>query len=146
MKLNKLLLTGALAIILTGCAALAPTANPLVVRAQQTQAIGYTTIKSFVTLEHNNEAFVKANIPAMHTYAEWLRAPQVINATNVYPRGIAFFKSLDAIVVQYKKGTADSNQVVNVLATVETAVNQAQWYISSMGASTLTNQANQLEK
>lgn len=128
-----------LSVALAGCAMLSPTADPIVVRAQQSETVGYATLHTFVTIEKMNGEFYKSNAPAMHAYAEWLRAPQVINGTNVYPRGIAFMMSLGAVLAQYKVHKVDSNQVVNVLATVETAINQAQWYISSTGAMSLTN-------
>lgn len=125
--------------LLTGCAALAPGADPIVVRAQQSESVGYATIDTFLKIDNSNRAFFISNVPALHIYAEWLRAPQVYNSTNVYPRGVAYLMSLDSIVQQYKAGTATSNQVINVLSTVETAINQAQFYIANTSASATTN-------
>lgn len=138
--MKKYLIITCCSLLLAGCAALAPGADPIVVRAQQTETVGYATLDTFLKVDNANRSLFATNAPALHQYAEWLRAPQVVNGTNVYPRGIAFMLSLDTIVQQYQKGLANSNQVANVLATAETAITQAQWYISSMGATSLTNQ------
>jgi hypothetical protein len=126
-------------ILLTGCASVSTGSDPIVVRAQQTESVGYATIDTFLAIDNANRAFFMSNAPAFHSYAEWLRAPQIVNSTNVYPRGIAFMLSLDSVVQQYQAGTVNSNQVANVLATAETAITQAQYYIASASAGALTN-------
>lgn len=126
-------------VLLAGCAALSPGADPIVVRAQQSESVGYATIDTFLKIDNANRGFFVTNAPALHNYAEWLRQPQIVNGTNVYPRGIAYFMSLDNIVVQYQQGLVNSNQVANVLANVETVINQAQYYIASTSAAVTTN-------
>lgn len=118
-------------ILLTGCAALQKGADPIVVRCEQTLAFSKATLDTFETLDHANREFFKTNAAPMHAFAEFLRAPVVVNQTNLLPRGLAYIFSLEATKEAYKKGKASSNLVATAAAVLETAINQAQFYISA---------------
>jgi len=116
-----------------GCAALDPGANALIVRTEQAEATGYSTLDTFLKIDDADRGFFITNAPAMHQFAESLRQWKVI----IMPDGtvqtnrvwVSYLKSLDAVKVSYKAGTTSSNALAIALATVETAIGQAQQYI-----------------
>lgn len=109
---------------LTGCASLAPGADPLVVRVEQTETGAKATLDLIVNEDDANRAFWLTNAPAFHQFAEKLRAPVSIDGTTL-PFGYAAIRSLDDIKVSYKAGAATSNTVETVLATLQGVLSQA---------------------
>jgi hypothetical protein len=51
----------------------ASTSTSVVVNAEKTLAESKLTIETFLQLEHNHRAFIKKNVPAVHSGAETLR-------------------------------------------------------------------------
>lgn len=144
--LNFVFMLGAvslLLIVLTGC--LAPgaklTGDPIIIRAEQTESIAYSTFDMALKIDDANRDFWKTNAPDLHKFAEYLRQPvPVTNKTipadgrpTTIPRGASFVLSLDTVKLAYKQGKATSNEVVTVLATVESAVTQSQKLIAQSG-------------
>lgn len=126
-----LLLLGVVGIGALGCkTALQPGADAFVVRVEQTETIGYSTLDTFLKIDDSNRGFWRTNLPAMHHFAEYLRVPVTLDVTNSFPRWAGYIYSLDRVKLDYKAGRATSNEVVTVLATAETAVAQAQQFIS----------------
>lgn len=130
------------AVAFTGCVGLKPGADPIIVRAEQTQAIAPATFNAILKLDDSNRALSRSNAPAFHEFCEWLRAPVTITVTNLHPggpqvlgahlpRGLAMVWSLDQTKLAYKHGLATSNTVVGVLATVESALAQAQQHYAA---------------
>lgn len=127
------LLLAALALGLTACktqGGYTDSRDPFVIRVEQTETIGYSTLDTFLRLDNANRGFWRTNLPPLHRFAEYLRQPVVLDVTNRFPRWAGYIYSLDLVKLNYKAGRATSNDVVTVLATVETAIGQAQQYIS----------------
>lgn len=125
-----------LSLILTiiGCAHLSPGADPLVVRAEQLQVAGQGTLDMVVHVEASAPAFWKTNVPGFYNFAEWLKAPQVVTATNTtitLPRGLALFWSLDQTKLAYKSGGGSSNVLQAAVESVSAAVSQAETWLAN---------------
>ena len=129
---TSFLLVGFLAV--SGCAALQKGSDPLVVRAEQTQSIAYSAFETAMLVDNANRTFWKTNTPAFHLWCENMREPIVFNGTNIFPRGIAILKTLDDVKLSYKAGYSGTNALMTALAVVETAMRDAEQFISS-GAS-----------
>lgn len=62
-----------LAMFLGACATINPLADPVLVNAERTTSLAYTTFDSFFALERQQEVWIKANAPEVHTFANNLR-------------------------------------------------------------------------
>jgi hypothetical protein len=116
-----------------GCAALAPGADPLVVRVEQAESTGKAVLDLVVHVESANFTFYQSNAPGFVTFAEWLKVPQSVpaGATNgTLPRGLALVWSLDQTKMAYKQGLATSNVLTTALGTFAAAVNQASAWLT----------------
>ncbi len=51
-----------------------PGKDPILVNAQKTTAIAVDAISTFLKIERDNQVWVKAHAPQIHTYANYLRA------------------------------------------------------------------------
>lgn len=120
-----------IAALITGCASLQKGADPVIVRAEQTQTIAYGTFDTFLKIDAADRGFFRTNVPAMHEFAESLRKWVVLDAQS-NRQWVAYCQSLDRVKLAYKAGTATSNQVLTVLATVETALAESQQYLSQV--------------
>lgn len=119
-------------VLLIGCVQIAPGNRAVIVRAEQSLAIGNATLDSAVHIDDANRSFWKTNLPAFHQFCESLRAPVLMYPlTNIYPRGVAIIKSCDAVKETYKRSNAtnDYTRLISALATVETATSEAQKFI-----------------
>lgn len=123
-----------LTLAVSGCSAIKAGNDPFVVRVEQSQKIGFTTVDTFLKIDDANRGFFRTNAAPAHAFAESLRQWRV---DRIPPDGhletnrvwVSYFKSLDRIKLAYKAHTASSNDVVQVLATVETTVAEAQRYL-----------------
>lgn len=61
------------ALLFTGCANVDPGADPVVVNAERSIAVSKDIVHAFVTVDHENRAWFKANAPDVHDAAETLR-------------------------------------------------------------------------
>jgi hypothetical protein len=107
------------AAFIAGCSTIAPGADPLIVRTEQTETFATNTFNTFLTLEWENQAFVLANAPYIHTFAESLRQP-VMDGNKPIRQCYYWVLLLDRAKVAYQAGTGSSNQVLNALSAVET--------------------------
>lgn len=129
-KKTLLSLSLALALLAGGCAMLSPKANPLIVRTEQTQTIALSTFDAVLHLDDSNRPFWTTNAPPFHRFCEWLRQPVVLNSTNTLPRGAAILWSVDQAKLTYQKTASGQDQLTAALATLETALSQAQAYLT----------------
>lgn len=119
-----------LAMLLNGCASIRPGNDPLIVRAEQTETIAIGAFDLVVNLDNANRPFWRTNIPAFHQFAEWLRAPQVVNQTNTLPRGAAMIWSVNSVKQDYKVNRAQSNLLITAIATLQSAIGQANGWLN----------------
>lgn len=129
MKMKSYLFIVAIAAAVTifsACAHLDPSADPLVVNAERLEAVATSAFDSAVNLDNSNRPFWQTNAPAFHAFAEWLRAPVVIEQQGAFPRGLAMVKLVDDAKLTYKANRAQSNILLNAVADLQTAVIQAQ--------------------
>lgn len=102
-------------VVLTGCEAVAPHNDALVVRAEQTAAQAFAVTDAFLAWEKANPTSAE-----VHQFAEGLRkqAPSTLRA-------------LRACTKAYKNGRTDDNRVTleTVLAVVERMVREAQQFL-----------------
>lgn len=109
-------------------------ADPFVVRVEQTQTIATATLDTFLKVDDSNRLFFRTNAAAAHQFAEGLRQWRVdkvppdnhLETNRVW---VSYLKSLNRVKIAYKAHTASSNEVVTVLATVESALSEAQGYL-----------------
>jgi len=122
----------ALSLLLSGCAHLDKGADPIVVRAEQSESVAKATFDTFLQIDNSNRAFFTTNAPPLHAFAEYLRAPVTIpsGGTNLsLPRGLSFVASLDSVKLAYQHGSATSNALATAIAVIEVSVSQAQAFI-----------------
>jgi len=127
-------ITGAIAglafVIIQGCATLSPTADPFVVRVEQTQTTASSTFDLVLNVDNANRAFWVTNAPAFHQFCEWLRTPQTYQTLPV-PRVVAIQLNVDDLKRSYitSKTTGTSNALWSAWSVMDTAVGQASsWY------------------
>jgi hypothetical protein len=118
------------ALFFMGCAHLAPGADPVVVRVEQTETIAKTTFDQVLSIDNSQRAFYATNAPGFHNFCEWLRQPQTAEGTNTLPRCTAMLVSLDDVKLDYKAAHVSSNAVFTVLQTVTGAMAQANEWLA----------------
>jgi hypothetical protein len=116
-----------------GCASILPGHDPVVVRAEQSLQIAFTTFDTFLKLEHDNKARVKEKVPEVHKFAEWLREPVQFEGKSV-PRGVSIIQSANNVKTAYKRNRTEANKanLVTALAAVESAVREAQKHLTQI--------------
>ena len=131
-KIAPLLALMAVSLYFVGCAAIQPGNDPLIVNVERTETIAKGTFDDVLGIDNANRAFFRTNAPAFHNFCEWLRAPQTVpdetstnGALSTLPRCSAMLVSLDEVKLAYKNSRASSNEVFTALATVQSAMNQA---------------------
>ncbi len=129
--IKNILCAALLVVALAGCVNLQKGADPIVVRAEQSETVATATFDTFLKIDNGNREFFRTNFPPMHAFAEYLRSPVFLNGTNVLPRGLAFVSSLEAVKESYKHGAANSNVLATAIAVLESSVLQAQIYVAS---------------
>lgn len=127
LTLGALLLCGAL--VNSGCVALQPGADPLVVRAEQAQTMAEGTFDLIINLDHLDRGFWRTNAPAFHGFVEQLRFKvpvyNVAGRTNL-PRYIAAQWQLDRAKLDYvaARNYATSNTLAAALASLQALSDQ----------------------
>jgi hypothetical protein len=111
--------------ILSACSTLQPGNDPVVVRAEQTQTISKDTLDAFVTYERNNDSTLRALNPAIHTYANYVRA-----------HGQQWLRTLQAEKLAYKNNRTAENKanLLTAVAVLQEAVKQIGIYMSQAQA------------
>lgn len=115
---------------IVGCAHLSPTADPLVVRAEQVGTTGDAAFKLALKLDNSNRPFWMTNASDFHAFCEWLRSPVIVEATNKVTRAQGLVIALDDIKRDYKAGRASSNAVITAIFTLQSTAIQAQDWLS----------------
>lgn len=112
-----------LAMLLGACATILPGNDPVLVNAERTTSVAYTTFDSFFALERQQEVYVKANLPEVHKFANSLRA----NA----PRYLAIAR---ATTEAYRLNRDENNKATlnTAIAILQTAISQVQVYTSQI--------------
>lgn len=123
------------ATMLMGCSTVATGADPLVVRAEQTETIAYSTFDTFLKIDDANRAAIIAAAPAVHAFAEQLRQP-VMDGTNQTRQGLLWVIQLDRVKLAYESGGGSSNAVTAAIASVESATSAAALDITIFGSIT----------
>lgn len=123
-------------VVIVGCAAIQPGQDPIVVNVERAQTIAAPTFDLVLETDNANRTFWKQNVPAFHGYCEWLRQRQLAfladgTPTNVQ-RAIAMQLNLDKVKLDYKASKVDSNAVLEVLAALTSAENQANAWLVVM--------------
>ena len=111
-------------LVMVGCASLSSTADPVVVRAEQTLSVGTDALDAFLYLEHTNSAqFVKV-WPQAHAVAESIRlhAPGKIHAVE---SAIESYLSAKKLAVDVKTLGNESSAIQACLADLAVLVAQA---------------------
>ncbi len=108
-----------LAMFLGACATILPGNDPVLVNAERTTSLAYTTFDSFFALERQQEVYVKENIPAVHKFANNLR--------GTAPKYLA---SARAATEAYRLNRdADNKATLNTaVAILQAALDQVQYY------------------
>jgi hypothetical protein len=73
-----------LAAFLSGCATVKEGHEPWVVQSERALTIAKETIRAFVTIEHDNRAWCRENLPRVHDSAEFMRkhAPKALGSAG----------------------------------------------------------------
>lgn len=122
---------GALLLIVPGCAHLAPGADPVIVRVEQTESDARSTFSTLLKVDNQNRSYWATNAPAFHNYCEWLRAPIDLGGTNILPRDLAMIVSLNDVKRLYKSGLVQSNDLAQTQADLIAVVTDAMMWIKS---------------
>ncbi len=112
-------------VVFTGCqqpgTISAQNTDQIILRAEQTAQTARLTFDTFVRLERDNEAALKAVNPAIHTYANYIRT-----------HGLDWVTSLRDATKTFKANRTPENQasLTTILATITNAVSQTNKYIA----------------
>lgn len=117
---------------LAGCASVSPGSDPLVVRAEQSESIGYSVLDTVLIVDNSNRGFFQTNAPGFHQFCERLREPIVMDGTNVTRRWLFYIWSVENAKNAYKAGGGSTNLLVSSLAALETSINQAEQYLTAV--------------
>ncbi len=135
--------------LLTGCAAIAPGSDPVVVRAEQLQTVANASFSLVVRLDNADRPFWRTNAPAFHAFVEHLREPvqmpapatapsallpgaQLLEGRATLPRFIAVQWNLDTAKLEYKaiKSAGSSNALAAAMLTVQVLTQQSSAWLS----------------
>lgn len=113
-------------VALTGCVALQPGADPLVVRTEQALRAGNATFKFVLHVNQNDRGFWAQNAPAFGAFCDWLRTPTMFRSNSV-ARCDAMLLNVNALKHSYQgnKSVYTSNTLYVALATLQAATAQA---------------------
>lgn len=116
----------AIAVLVVGCAALQPGADPLVVRAEQVQTVARSTFDFVLTLDNTDRGFWRTNAPAFHGFCTALREPVPYKGAPM-PRVLYVQLQLDDLKLAYKgaKTITNSNALYTALLVLQELSAQA---------------------
>lgn len=109
---------------LGGCG-VAPGEDPVLVNAERTVAASFAAANGFVVTEKQNEATVKAKLPAVHAAAERLRRD-----------GPKLFRDARVATKAYKAGARDEDVMAALaenVGSVEAWAKFARWALTQIG-------------
>lgn len=126
-----ILLILSIGFLLPGCAHLQPGADPLIVRTEQLQTVATSSFDLVLQTDQLDRGFWSTKAPAFHNFCEWLRQPQSVpGLANPLQRDLAMLWNLDQVKLAYKSSKVSSNALLEAIATVESAANQAAAWIT----------------
>lgn len=129
-KMLVFLLIASLSALTPGCASkVLPGNDPVIVRAQQTRAMAFDVIDSYLQLEYRNHEYLKLVSPDFGRLANRLIAGNK-----------QWFKSFDAVLSAYKSSRAevDKSKVISAAAVLETALLETQACLAQAAAEGVT--------
>jgi uncharacterized lipoprotein len=125
MKTNRSLVALCLTVILVaGCATVAPTADPVLVRAQQSYATAVNTCDLLFNIELDNRTLIESKLPGTHATVDKIKTqaktylPKLLSAIDTYAAA---------------KTAANASTLTAVLAVVEAFLASAQDLITKVG-------------
>lgn len=124
-------------LLVGGCATIGPGNDPLVVETERVLTVSQGTFELVTTVDDANRQFWKTNAPPFHEFVEWLRTKVTLNETNIMRRGPAMLQSLNNVKLEYKQHKASSNAVYTALATVQSALNEAQTWLATVNTNSV---------
>lgn len=112
-----------LAMLLGACATILPGNDPVLVNSERVTSLSYTTFDSFFALERQQEAYVKANLPEVHRFANSLR----VHAPK-------YLASARAATEAYRLNRDEQNKanLQTAIAILQTALSQVQVYTAQI--------------
>jgi hypothetical protein len=117
------------AALIVGCAHIQPGQDPIIVNTERVQTIAAPTFDLVLETDHSNRAFWETKAPAFHDFCEWLRQTQTAQLADGTPtnvqRAIAMQLNLDKVKLDYKASKVSSNAVLEAIAALESAEQQA---------------------
>jgi hypothetical protein len=115
-------------LLLLGCAALQPGADPIVVRAEQTTAIALDTFDLFLRVERQNEASLYKLNPKIHDFANLIRreAPQWLETAR-------------HLTKTYKSSRTEASKanLGTIVSLLLTSISEAQRYVAMAAPETV---------
>lgn len=120
-KMKYLTIYAAAIVAIVSCSTIQPGNDPVVVDAERVQNVSKDTLDAFVTYERNNDAVLRSLNPAIHTYANYVRA-----------HGQQWLRILQAEKLAYKNNRTAENKanLLTAVAVLEEAVKQIGIYMS----------------
>lgn len=127
----------ALGLLLSGCAALAPGADALIVRTEQLEQTAQASFHLALVIDNEDRGFWRTNAPAFHNWCEWLRVPTKYEARNIFvttnvtlPRYRVLLLSIDDIKQDYRTSKAYSNSLNSALITLSSVLRQTESWLN----------------
>jgi hypothetical protein len=131
VQFTLIALLGAAAMMLAACAHLQPGADPLVVRAEQTETVAKGSFDFVLNFDNADRGLWRSNAPAFHAFCEWLRQPMPYAGLGVgvgvteLPRDAVMLLQFDDIKMAYKGSRATSNALDEAIITLSSFAKQA---------------------
>ncbi len=124
----------------TGCGTtgnlLTTSATPnekVVINAEKTLSTSKDTLTFFLQQEYQNKAFVKAHLPQVHQFAEYLRG-QVSCGPKTTARFTCWLITTNDLKNQYKHGQGNLQALMAAIDGLTQNVTQAQSYLTQINA------------
>jgi len=116
----------ALTAMLCACAVTPGGGDPVVINAEKTTALAVDTFDSFLQYEYNNRAALESVSPAIHEYANYVRA-----------NGQKWLQTARSMTQAYKHNRDENNKanLTTAISTLQEAVNQISKYMATGTAS-----------
>jgi hypothetical protein len=136
----KNLILPLLLLALAGCASVAPNADPIEVRAEQSISVAADTMDLFIALEYDHQLLIEDKAPEVHQFAEWLRTyiPYPGAPSGQLQRGLVFIQQATDARRTYKalRTIENQNKLTAALAALEQVLNSIQSHLLSAQALT----------
>lgn len=121
--MKSLLTSFAVLFLFTSCASILPGNDAILVNAERTTSLAYTTFDSFLSFERQQDAYVKVSAPEVHRFANSLR----VNAPK-------WLGTARATTETYRLNrTSDNKANLNTaVAILQTAISQVTVYSAQL--------------